>query len=406
MTRILHVLDHSLPEQSGYAFRSHSILGALAARGVSLTVLTSPKQGNATNAVDEIDGIAYRRTALAPNTTAHGVVGQLRSVQSTRAAIRGCLRSEEIQVVHAHSPCLNGLAALGLGIPLVYEMRSSWEDAAVSSGITRAGSIRYRLSRALETFVAKRADEIVVICEGLRDELTARGVPAGKITVVPNALSADMFELPTADAVAGIRARYGLKDQRVIGFFGSFFEWEGLDTLIEALPLVLEAVPQARLLLVGGGRHEAALKRRAEELSLGRYIVFAGRVSHDEVRAFYGAADVAAYPRLPDRLTHMVTPLKPLEAMAQRRPVVASDVGGHRQLIRDGETGYLFSAGDRAALASRLIGALRGTDEVAALVARARDHVERAHRWSVVARGYLPVYERVQRNAAARRGAV
>jgi PEP-CTERM/exosortase A-associated glycosyltransferase len=395
MTDVLHVLDHSLPEQSGYAFRSHSILRELAGRGLDLAVLTGPKHGGITSDAEDIDGICYRRTALPPGATTSGVAGQIRTVRSLRARIARQLREQPANVIHAHSPCLNGLAALGHGTPLVYEMRSSWEDAAVSSGTTTAGSLRYRFSKMLETFVARRADEIVVICEGLKRELMSRGIADSKITVVPNALPAEMFDLPPPEQIAAIRARYGLERAKVIGFFGSFFEWEGIDSLVAALPAVLAVVPSARLLLAGGGRQETELRRLVEQRGLLDQVIFAGRIAHDEVRAFYGAADVVAYPRIPERLTEMVTPLKPLEAMAQGTPVVASDVGGHRELLADGKTGFLFTAGDIDALAAKLLHVLHGTATVPQVVAAARQVVERERRWSVVVERYVPVYARL-----------
>src|SRR5262249_47177006 len=154
---------------------------------------------------------------------------------------------------------------------------------------------------------------------------------------------------------------------------------EGIDLLVAALPAVLEQVPAARLLLAGGGRQEQVLRSLVARLGLGDRVIFAGRIAHDEVRAFYGAADVVAYPRVPDRLTEMVTPLKPLEGMAQRTPVVASNVGGHRELIMDGRTGFLFEPGNARALAAKLVEVLRG--DTAAVVDHARSTVERERRW-------------------------
>jgi glycosyltransferase involved in cell wall biosynthesis len=113
------------------------------------------------------------------------------------------------------------------------------------------------------------------------------------------------------------------------------------------------------------------------------------------VRAFYGAADVLAYPRVSHHLTDMVTPLKPLEAMAQRRPVVASDVGGHKELIEDGRTGFLFPTADESALARTLIRVLENPSGAGDVVGNARRMVEAERRWSVVAQRYLPVYERL-----------
>src|SRR5690606_27196737 len=105
-------------------------------------------------------------------------------------------------------------------------------------------------------FVARKAGAVVVICEGLKKDLISRGISDDNVTVVPNALPPEMFELPTAAETKAIRARYGLTDAKVIGFFGSFFEWEGVDILIKAMAGVLDVLPAARLLLAGGGRHE------------------------------------------------------------------------------------------------------------------------------------------------------
>jgi glycogen(starch) synthase len=397
--QILHVLDHSLPEQSGYSFRSHAILRELMRRGVPLTALTGPKQGPRPREREEIDGVEYRRSAQLDAAEVAGVLGQLRTIMLTRRALRRILRAEPVSLIHAHSPCLNGLAALALGRPVLYELRSSWEDAAVSVGTTTEGSLRYRLSRWLETFVARRADAVVVICEGLERDLIERGIAASKITVVPNALPAEMLECASAEQGAAIRAAYGLADARVIGFFGSFFEWEGVTDLVAALPRVLEREPRARLLLAGGGRQEAELRQLVTQRELTDKVVFAGRIAHADVKAFYAAADVMAYPRIAHRLTELVTPLKPLEAMAQGRPVVASDVGGHRELIEHGKTGYLHRAGDVEALAATLVEVLSGSAALAETTAAARAYVERERRWPVVAERYLPVYEQLAQGA-------
>ena len=395
MSDVLHILDHSLPEHDGYSFRSHSILTQLGRSGLGINVITGPKQGEMNGAAETIDGVRYLRTPIASGVTTSGVSGQLRTITLTRKRISDYLREHETSIIHAHSPCLNGLAALGHGLPLVYEMRSSWEDASVSVGTTTEGSMRYRLSRALETFVARRANAVVVICEGLKSELVSRGIPEGKITIVPNALPEDMFIRPPAEKVSVIRERFGLGGSKVVGFFGSFFEWEGVESLIKALPAVLESVPDAKLFIAGGGRQDAALHDRVAELDLGDRVVFAGRVAHDDISACYAATNVMAYPRLPDRLTNMVTPLKPLEAMAQGTLVVASDVGGHKELVTDGETGMLFDAGSYEGLAGKIVEALSQPQRVADIAARALEYVQEEKRWSVVVKRYLPVYEQL-----------
>lgn len=392
---VLHVLDHSLPQQSGYAFRSHAIVTELARAGVDVRPLTGPKHGASALAVEHVDGMDYERAEFAEGARVDGPLGQLNTIRIARRAIKRRMAPGGVDLVHAHSPCLNGLAALGTGVPLVYEMRSSWEDAAVSVGTTTEGSVRYRVSKALETWVARRAAAVAVICEGLRTELVSRGIDAGKIFVVPNALPEAMFERPSAEAIADVRARFGLEDRRIVGFFGSFFEWEGVDQLVEVLGGVAESVPDVHLLLAGGGRQEQALRAMVGERGLESRVTFAGRIPHDEVRAFYGAADVMAFPRIRHRLTDMVTPLKPLEAMAQGTVVVASDVGGHRELVSDRETGWLFEAESRDALRDTLVRALSTVEANAAVIDAAARHVAASRRWARVVEQYLPVYERL-----------
>jgi len=393
MHRILHVLDHSLPEQSGYAYRSHAIVRELQKQGLGIEVITSPKQGPVSEPSTEIDGILYQRTPVDSAASTSGIAGQLRTIRSTRSRIADSCRDGGVDVIHAHSPCLNGLAAIRHGVPLIYEMRSSWEDASVSSGVTSEGSIRYRLSRALETYVVRKADRVVVICDGLRRELLARGIADEKITVAPNALPPEVFDHPAAGAATSVRDRFGLGEARIIGFFGSLFEWEGIDALIAALPDVAERVPEAQLLLAGGGRQENDLKDLVARLGLENRVTFAGRVAHDEVMAFYAAADLVVFPRVASRLTDMVTPIKPLEAMAQGAVVVASDVGGHKELVSHEETGFLYPAGDRAALAQAIVRVLNAGDGLVDIRAKAREFVESERRWSVVSRRYVPLYD-------------
>lgn len=401
-TRVLHVLDHSLPEQSGYASRSHAMLTALTEMGVHVEAITSPKHGASAADSELIDSVRYLRTGTGEATAVRGVAGQLRTVLATRHRARRYLTTDGADLVHAHSPCLNGLAAMALGRPLLYEMRSSWEDAAVSSGTTTEGSIRYRLSQALETSVIRRAQAVTVICDGLKQELIGRGIAESKITVVPNALPGGMLEPGEPARSAALRQRFGLHDKRVIGFFGSFFEWEGVELLIEALPKILAAEPAARVLLVGGGRQQDYLHRLVSTLGLSSSVVFAGRVGASAIRDFYGAADVMVYPRISERLTEMVTPLKPLEAMAQGTAVIASDVGGHRELIRDAETGFFFPAGDIDALAAKVLEVLGAGSAIGEVTQAARQFVERERCWSAVCDNYVQVYERLLRGPLVR----
>lgn len=403
--RILHVLDHSIPLHSGYTFRTAAILREQRQRGWKTFHLTSPKQIDCTVAEEEVDGLHFYRTAPASGLAARlPVANQFALMRQTERRLLEVAQLIRPDILHAHSPVLNAIPALRvgrrLGLPVVYEVRAFWEDAAVDHGTTSEGSLRYRMTRGLETYALRRAQHVTTICEGLRSDIVARGVPAERVTVIPNAVDIEAFEVGGLPDDA-LKARLGLQDAAVLGFIGSFYAYEGLDLLLDAFPQILAAVPHARVLLVGGGPQDAALKAQAQRLGLQDKVVFTGRVPHAQVQSYYDLIDVLAYPRHSMRLTELVTPLKPLEAMAQGRVLVASDVGGHKELIRDGETGVLFKAGDAASLASAVVKLLSNREQQAQMRRAGRRYVEQERNW----RNSVGFYQSVYPPAMARRPA-
>jgi PEP-CTERM/exosortase A-associated glycosyltransferase len=405
--RILHVLDHSLPLHSGYTFRTLAILREQRALGWETLHLTTPRQGPAAVLAETVDGWTFQRTPFAPGAWSKlPAVGlYVDEMRATARRIEALVAERRPDLLHAHSPVLNALPALWVGrkhgLPVVYEMRASWEDAAVDHGSTREGSVRYRLSRALETYALKRADAITTICEGLRADIAARGIDADAVTVIPNAVDVKSFEFD-APADPQLRRSLGLEGATVVGFAGSFYGYEGLDLLLDAAAMLSADRPELRVLLVGGGPQEASLKAQAQRLGIAERVIFAGRVPHAEVQRYYNLIDVLAYPRRSIRLTEIVTPLKPLEAMAQGRIFVASDVGGHRELVRDGETGFLFPAGDAAALARTIDALLARRTDWERVKRQARRFVESERTWAKSVARYAAVYTGVltRRNGA------
>ena len=390
--KILHVLDHSIPLHSGYTFRTLSILREQRMLGWETVHLTTPKQGPTKIESEDTDGLTFYRT---PSEKGVGLLAQMRL---TARRLRELIQQTQPDIIHAHSPVLNALPSLWdgwrLDLPVVYEMRASWEDAAVDHGTTVEGSLRYKISRALESFALKRADHITTICEGLRSDILSRGIPADRITVVPNAVDAKSFRFGV-EADPALRQLLGLNGATVLGFAGSFYGYEGLELLLEAARRLLPKHPDLRVLLVGGGPQEAALKAQAQSNGLQDRVIFTGRVPHADVQRYYELIDVLAYPRLPIRLTELVTPLKPLEAMAQGRIFVASDVGGHRELIRHGETGFLFPAGDAGALETAIDTVLANRDMWPRVKAQARQFVEQERTWTTSVSRYAAVYAAV-----------
>lgn len=394
--RILHVLDHSIPLHSGYTFRTAALLREQRARGWQTFHLTSPKQGAVDASEETVDGLHFFRTPDQPSASKLPVLGELQLMSALTNRLQTVVDQVRPDIIHAHSPVLNALPALKVGkrsgIPVVYEIRAFWEDAAVDHGSTREGSLRYSATRALETRAIRQAGHVFTICEGLRSDIVDRGVPSAKVTVIPNAVDVQGFQLAQAPEPA-LQARWGLQDRTVVGFIGSFYAYEGLDLLVAALPQMLKARPDMVLLLVGGGPQDAALKAQAQALGLGDHVVFTGRVPHAEVNRYYDLIDVLAYPRHSMRLTELVTPLKPLEAMAQGHLFVASDVGGHKELIRHGETGWLFKADDVNALAQAILDMLEHRARWPELRANGRQFVETVRNWRNSVANYEAPYK-------------
>jgi PEP-CTERM/exosortase A-associated glycosyltransferase len=399
MTKVLHVLDHSLPLHSGYTFRTRAILKAQAAMGFAVRGVTGLRHSAEGPSPEQADGLTFYRT----QGTASGPPGlrEWREINALAKSIEAVCDEWRPDVLHAHSPALCGMAALKVakrrGIPLVYEIRAFWEDAAVGNGTGRAGSVKYRLTRSLEDHVVAGADAVVTICEGLRGDLIARGVTPERIAIMMNGVDLSLFgkSCPRDPALA---TELELGDGPVIGFIGSFYDYEGLDDLIAAMPMLVAREPGARLLLVGGGPREAALRDQAMMSPACGAIRFVGRVPHEQVERYYALCDVMAYPRKASRLTDLVTPLKPLEAMAEGKLVAASNVGGHRELITDGLTGTLFAPDNPAACAAALADLLADRSGWDARRAAGRAHVAAHHDWGHNAQRYRDVYQVLLKN--------
>ncbi len=395
--RILHILDHSLPLHSGYTFRTRAIMRAQQAMGWQVAGVTGVRQtGGAGAAIETVDGLKFFRTPSVPGRVP--ILSEINEVRALSRTLDSVVEAFRPDVLHAHSPVLGALAALRVGrrhkLPVMYEIRAFWEDAAVGNGTGTEGSIKFRATKAVETWAVRRADAVAVICEGLRRDLVSRGIDADKIMVSPNGVDMAMFGDPPPRDEA-LAMQLGLSGGDVIGYLGSFYDYEGIDDLISAMPALIAARPDAHLLLVGGGPMEAALRAQAAASPAAVRIHFIGRVPHSEVERYYSLVDVLAYPRKKMRLTDLVTPLKPLEAMAQGKLVAASDVGGHRELIDDGVTGTLFAADDPVAIAtalSRLLADRSGWDQRRAT---AREFVERDRNWSSNISRYEPVYRKL-----------
>jgi PEP-CTERM/exosortase A-associated glycosyltransferase len=472
--KILHILDHSLPLHSGYAFRSQNIFREQQKRGWQPVIVTSSKHEQSSKGPwqkeEEIEGFRYYRTGrISYNGIPFEAEGRLVAALGRR--MMEVAKREKPDILHAHSPFLNAIPALWVGrklnIPLVYEIRAFWEDAGVDHGTYTQDSAKYRLVKSIETWVCRRADYVGVLCNGLRKELIKRGIPANKISVVYNGVNPDNF-LPGRPDTEFAKS-WNLGGKKVIGFIGSFYRYEGLDLLVHAFSHLASSLPSLPasqppsiiLLLVGGGEVENELKDQIQHLGLALQtdagklggwnagalqgnvirnpkpetrntehvtrnsepttrnpqhrtrnvvpvtrnpkpetvilprVLMPGRIPHERIAGVYALVDILAYPRYSMRLTELVTPLKPLEAMAMGKALVASDVGGHKELIRDGETGLLFPAGNAAALAESLHKLIQDNELRDRLASQGREWVRKNHSWEKTTSVYEEIYRKV-----------
>jgi glycosyltransferase involved in cell wall biosynthesis len=418
--RVLHLVTNSLPHrQAGYTVRTQSI--ALAQRDAGLDpVLVTPAGFPANEGIrgaarlDLVDGIPYHRLApdfdrwRGPDATVERTAREAdRLVQRLRPA-----------VLHAASHFQNAQVALALrdryGLPVVYEVRGfleeTWlsrqpgaaepgaaEPRALAPGTseTPADADRYRGARAAETAVMLAADAVVTLSDTMRTDIVARGAAPESVVVVPNAVDVDRFRpQPRDDALA---ARIGLEPGvPVLGYVSSFTGYEGIRHLIEAAALLRDRGRRVRVLLVGDGEERGALEARARELGLDDgTVLFPGRVPHGEILAWYGLIDVFVVPRTADRVSQLVTPLKPYEAMALERAVVVSGVDALRELVIPGETGLVFTPEDPASLADTVEPLLRDSLARARLGRRAREWVAENRTWRQNGDRYLELYRRL-----------
>lgn len=401
--KILHILDHSLPLHSGYTFRSQNIFTAQKNMGFVPIVLTSPKHEEnlkkETAGKETINGFFYYRTG--PVSIINMPFGtELKLMHRLYKRIMDVAVIEKPDLIHAHSPVLNAIpairAARKLKIPVVYEIRAFWEDAAVDHGTYRENSWKYRLTKYMETWVCKKVDHICILCNGLKDDLIKRGLPENKITPVFNGINPDDLKFIPPDNE--FLNKWKLEDKKVIGFIGSFYRYEGLDLLIQAFSKIENTHKNIVLLLVGGGEMEDELTNLAEKKGIKSKVLMPGRIPHEKIAGVYSLIDVLAYPRYSMRLTELVTPLKPLEAMAMRKSFVASDVGGHKELIQDGKTGLLFQAGNVDALAGCLEKALEDQVFNETLQRNGTKWVNENHTWAKTTSIYKQLYAKVVSN--------
>lgn len=390
--RVIHMVGKSIPYVlSGYTVRTKYTVEAQREAGIESFVLTEPgfpwSIGEETAPLEEVIGeVPYLRVPkLSPP----------RDLDRTIDVVRRLAPA----VLHAHSDFHNARRALAIGraldLPVIYEVRGIWEETWVSKrGEEYRSAEYYRLRRDRETEAMAASDHVIVLNEQLKADISSRGIPTDRISVVPNAVDPERFPILRRDE--SLAARWGIRpDDVTLGYISSLVPYEGIDCLIRAIAELASEGTALPALVIGDGESRHGLENLARRLGVGDLVTFTGRVPHDEILSYYSLIDIFVIPRTSDRVSQLVTPLKPFEAMATGRALVVSGVAALREIIDEGVTGISYEPENPLALA-RVLKRL-ATDERlrAQLGFEAAARVREQHTWQSNALRYLEIYRKL-----------
>ena len=412
--RVHYLLHNSLPFHSaGYATRTHGLLKELNAAGWDVDGVTRlgypydmPRMEEIPDAPDRevIDGVDYLRLLTGRQIEKKNPL--FNYVERYSAELVKAAQRDRPAIIHAASNHWNGLTGVSvarkLGLPSIYEIRGLWEITRGSRNPEWAASNMFKYIARMEADAAKGATRVFTITGALRDEMVRRGVSAEKITVLPNGVDTERFTpIPRVEELA---LELGVQGKTVIGYIGSILDYEGLGLLIDAAAALATERDDFHVLLVGDGAELESFRDRVREDGLDRVITFTGRVPHEEVERYYSLVDITPFPRLPLPVCEMVSPLKPFEAMAMGKAVVASDVAALAEIVTPGTNGLLHAKGEAASLTSELRRLLDDPELVKRLGSQAREWVVQHRDWrqisTIVAETYAELTEGMRSESA------
>ncbi len=387
MRSVLFITERFPPQAGGAAVSAQRIASGIHASGEFAVQVLNPtaELASGERAVAEEGGLPIYRLGVPRDTE--------EALRLSLAAVEELASREQYAVFHGfyliHAGYLAAFAARRaspLGAASVLSARGNDVDRAMLRP-EQLPFLRWMLEHADAVTCVTR--ELLEKCRALAD------VAFSRMTAIPNAVDSDFFRPVARDEA--LLQEIGWKGEVLLGFFGELRAKKGPGTLLRAAAAAQREAP-CRLLLVGGPRPSEAehwKQLRARFPMLERSICEMPYVhDREKMRAFYNLVDVALFPSLYDGM-----PNSALEAMACARPVLATDAGGLRELVRDGETGFLASRHDPAAFPRRLVEVLRQEPAaVAAVGARAREFVQQHHSPAAECAAYLCLYRQVEAN--------
>ena len=412
--RVAYVLHNSFPYSSGgYATRAYGVADGLRNHEYEVVIINRPgfpldvKPELTEFDVPEkeiISGFEYVRT-LSPIRR-----GMATYEYMFKAADALQKRFEEYRpaCVVAASNHLTALPALiaarRLGIPFIYEVRGFWEITRLSREPEYAKDSTFKIQVLLETMAANNADFVFTLTLPMLEELASRGVPKEKMALLPNSCTPEDFVAKGRNK--GLAKKLHIPtDVPVIGYIGTFAQYEGLDDLAEACGLLNQKGLNFRLLLVGNentsGMDRGPISQKiidvAEEYKFSDWLIMPGRVPHEEVEAYYSLIDIAPFPRKPQPVCEMVSPMKPLEASAMKKAIIVSSVRALTEMIVDGETGLVFEKGNVQDLANKLEILISDKNLRTKLGENGRIWVEKERTWDLTTKKLVKIIEGVNK---------
>jgi glycogen(starch) synthase len=441
--KVIHILANGPPDVNGYAVRTQGLLKAYSETGkikpVGLTSPWYPERESMAEPI-EVDGITYHRCLHPARMKSTSSVGMKWSAARGRDRISGSegfaakplwrralhfalkplrpgwawieerilfkhftsriievAKAENAEIIHAHVPYRVGMPALKaarkLQLPFVYEMRGMWEESAVASGRWKAGGLAHRRFRRMETKVMRNADAVICISETLRQEAISRGVPAERITIVPNAVSLEESQSEPPELFSQVKEKLG--ESPVVGYIGSLRDLEGVDLTADAVALLREQGMDAKLFVLSSEAGQSELIAHCGGIGISEHAHIAGPVPHEQVAQFYDLIDVFVVSRPDTRVTRLVTPLKPFEAMRSGRALVMSDLPALAEIIEDGNTGLLYPAGDVESLTATIRELLEDEQSRLQLGTAAKNWIVTNRTWESVVANVPSIYQKL-----------
>jgi glycosyltransferase involved in cell wall biosynthesis len=396
--RICYFLHNSLPISSGgYATRAHGLSTSLHNAGFEIIAITRPGfpldnikglKPKDVSIEEQVNHIVYKRI-LDPTRKGMKVVDYMTQAAD---AVEKVLRELRPSIVIAASNYYTGVPALiaarRLGIPFIYEVRGFWEITRISREPEFIHHISYATQEFMEAELCRQADAAFTLTHSMKGELARRGVPIEHVHIVPNAVNPDNFK-PKGRS-GKLAEKLGIPSHvPVIGYIGSFVQYEGLEELAAACGLLKERGLEFRLLIVGNedvsgdslGPISSAILKNAEEAHFADWLIMPGRVPHAEVPDYYSLVDIAPFPRKPQPVTEMVSPMKPLEAMGMEKAVLVSSVQAMSEMVVDGSTGLVFEKGNIVDMADKIQRMVETPDLRKTLGKTARNWVAERRTW-------------------------